>query len=946
MARDLNLSVTLSAINRATGPLRQIMQGSQGAGRAIRDTRDQLRSLQDQQKQLTAFRDMSRQSHATRRALMDKREELRQISQQLQSTEGPTRRLTQQQERAQREVDKLTREYRGQRDSVRELARQLPPGIEGTRGLTQQNEALARQIEETNRRLERQQDALRRLGNADVSGHFRNMTGEARRFTRNLTIGATLAAGSIFGLASSTARLGDDVAKTADIMGIGIAELQELRYAAERAGVGTDALDSSMQRFVRRIGRAAQGGGAAAKAYEELGLNATELAAMRPEQALDVIADRLNEVEGQTNKLAYASAIFGNAGESMINMIKGGSGELAELRRQAQETGYVLEEGAARGAEDFQDALLDAQLSMKGMKNTIGAELMPAVTDLMGEFTGWMRSNRSEVQAFARQFGDRLRATVPVLIELAQGVGAFARTLTDLTLRAADLVGGFDKLALILGVLFAGKLIMSVVMFGISLVKAGAALGSLAATLPGLVGGIKALSLAFAATPIGWVIAGITAIAAGAIYLWRNWETIGPKFTALWDTLRELPGRAWAGIKAAFEDGIGGVTRLLLDWSPIGLVTRTWSGLSDSIGNALGAAKGAAAIAWDGIKALLDWSPIGLVTRTWSGLSDSIGNAIEATKGAAAIAWGGIKALLLWSPMETLRGAWAGVSELFAVLWGVVRAAFADGIGSVTRLLLDWSPIGILWRGIRAGLAALGMELPASLSELGGMIIDGLVGGLRAKWDSLRDTIGGIADGVVGWFKDKLGINSPSRVFAGFGGDLLDGLINGIDEKWSVLKDKIGSTAGAVVGWFKDRLGINSPSRVFAELGDDTLAGYRQGLERSEDGALREIKRFGDRVRRAGTGLALGAIATAAVAGGEPGGSGPGGGIAFDTRPPLSASAGGGLQVSIGEINVHAAPGMDEQALARLVAAEVQRALQQAEQRLRARQRSALYDTD
>ncbi|MCE8002546.1 hypothetical protein [Billgrantia ethanolica] len=822
MARDLNLSVTLSAINRATGPLRQIMQGSQGAGRAIRETRDQLRNLQDQQKQLTAFRDMSRQSHATRRALMDKREELRQISQQLQSTEGPTRRLTQQQANAQREVDKLTREYRGQRDQVRELARQLPPGIEGTRGLAQQNEALARQIEETNRRLERQQNALRRLGDADVSGRFRNMTGEARRFTRNLTIGVTLAAGSIFGLANSTATLGDDVAKTADAIGMGITELQELRYAAERSGVATGTLDGSMQRFVRRIGLAAQGSGAAKKAYEELGLSAQELARMSPDRALGIVADRLNEIEDHTTRAAFASQLLGNSGADMLNMLKDGSDGLTDYARQARLTGSVLSEEAARGAEDFKDALLDAQLGMSGMRHTIGAELMPAVTQLMRELSGWMQENSHRVRAFAREFGERLKAAVPVIIELASGAARLAGTLADIVTRAADMVGGFDNLAMVVGGLFASKLILSVVMFGISLVKAGAALASLAATLPGLVGGIKALGLAFAATPIGWVIAGITAIAAGAIYLWRNWETIGPKFTALWDTLRELPGRAWAGIKAAFEDGIGGVT----------------------------------------------------------------------------------------------------------------------------QLLVDWSPLGILWRGIRAGLAALGMELPGTLSELGGMIIDGLLGGLRAKAGEVRDAVTGIGGNIVGWFKERLGINSPSRVFAGFGGDLLDGLISGIDDKWSVLRDSIGNTAGAVVGWFKDRLGIRSPSRVFAQLGDDTLAGYRQGLERSEDGALREIKHFGDRVRRAGAGLALGTIATAAVASGNVESGGHGGGIAFDTRPPMAAPSAGGLQVSIGEINVHAAPGMDEQALARLVASEVQRALAEAERNARARQRSALFDTD
>ena len=41
---------------------------------------------------------------------------------------------------------------------------------------------------------------------------------------------------------------------------------------------------------------------------------------------------------------------------------------------------------------------------MAGMKNTIGAELMPAITDMMGDLSAWMRENRDQVSAFASTF--------------------------------------------------------------------------------------------------------------------------------------------------------------------------------------------------------------------------------------------------------------------------------------------------------------------------------------------------------------------------------------------------------------------------------------------------------------------------------------------------------------------------------------------------------------
>ena len=40
------------------------------------------------------------------------------------------------------------------------------------------------------------------------------------------------------------------------------------------------------------------------------------------------------------------------------------------------------------------------------------------------------------------------------------------------------------------------------------------------------------------------VIAVISLIAAAAIYVWQNWDTLGPKFIALWETIKGAFGAA------------------------------------------------------------------------------------------------------------------------------------------------------------------------------------------------------------------------------------------------------------------------------------------------------------------------------------------------------------------------------------------------------------------
>lgn len=751
MSNQLRMQVVLSALDRATAPLRAIQNQSRGLAGALRQSKDQLRGLEQQQRQIRAFQAMTRQAQDTRTALRDKRAELTEINRRLAETTGPTRRLTQQQQRAQREVGRLSQRYREQVSRSRELARELPAKGEGIRNLGHQQADLARQMEQANARIQRQQDALGRLARADVSGRYRNMTREVGRFGRRATIAITGATAATFGLAHSTANLGDEVAKTAGLMGIGTTELQELQYAAQRAGMETGQLDSSMQRMVRRLGRAAQGGGAAAGAYDDLGLSAKVLADMRPDQALDVIADRLQEVERHTDRVAYASSIFGNEGEAMLRVIEGGSGRLQELREQAHLTGNVLGNDAARDAERFRDALLDAQLDLRGMRHTIGAELMPPITEMMRDMSDWMRENRDQVRALAHAFGNRLANAVPVVADLARGVGRVTGAMGRAISTLADLVGGYERLAMIVATIFATKAIMSVIAFVAGIVQAVAALVSFVGGMGGVIAALKAFGAVLLTTPIGWAIGLVAALAAGAYLLWRHWDAVTDFFRGLWDRILE-----------AFGGGISGVSQLILDWSPLGLFYR----------------------------------------------------------------------------------------------------AFA---------------------------------------------------------------------GVLGWF----GVDLPDR-FTEFGKDIIGGIMGGIRERMGDLKDSVQDAGSRVTGWFAERLGIRSPSRVFAEHGSDIMAGLDQGMGTGQGEVSRRIRSIAGMLGRAGSGIGMGLAAGAAAA--SP--------IALDQRPPLQTQGGGGVVIQGGIHITVQGGGENAQGIGHEVARQVRLALEEINQEQDARRRSTFGDLD
>ena len=75
--------------------------------------------------------------------------------------------------------------------------------------------------------------------------------------------------------------------------------------------------------------------------------------------------------------------------------------------------------------------------------------------------------------------------------------------------------------------------------------------------------------------------------------------------------------------------------------------------------------------------------------------------------------------------------------------------------------------------------------------DIGKNIVEGVWQGIKnaAKW--LKDKIFGFFDGIIGGVKDFLGINSPSKVFAGIGGFMAEGLGEGFDDQFKSVKKDI-----------------------------------------------------------------------------------------------------------------------------------------------------------
>lgn len=175
----------------------------------------------------------------------------------------------------------------------------------------------------------------------------------------------------------------DSIGKRAGKIGIGVAALDQLRFAAQTTGVDTQKLDTALEKMNIRIAEAARGGGEAVKVLAEMGLSAQKLNALPTEEKLLAIADGLAQYGNQSDKLRVAAKLFEEEGTALVQTLAGGSQAVRALMADAAALGNPTE-GMARAAAEFADQSARAEKTWQALGDKIGATLLPLKSLLAG----------------------------------------------------------------------------------------------------------------------------------------------------------------------------------------------------------------------------------------------------------------------------------------------------------------------------------------------------------------------------------------------------------------------------------------------------------------------------------------------------------------------------------------------------------------------------------
>lgn len=165
----------------------------------------------------------------------------------------------------------------------------------------------------------------------------------------------TLGVGGFGALVKQSLASADAIAKQADKVGVSVAALQELRFAAKSAGVEARIFNMGLQRFSRRIAEAAKGKGELRDTLKEYGIALTDTAG-RTRTVEAVLGDYANAIKNAATpqeQLRLAFKAFDSEAAAMVNLLREGNQGLKIGRARAREMGAVIRTDLVRGAEQM-----------------------------------------------------------------------------------------------------------------------------------------------------------------------------------------------------------------------------------------------------------------------------------------------------------------------------------------------------------------------------------------------------------------------------------------------------------------------------------------------------------------------------------------------------------------------------------------------------------------
>ena len=503
---DLKLNLIMSARERVTGPLSAVIKGSKSVGRQLGAQRKELQRLQRQQDDVSSFQAMERATNELGDEVSKAQQKVNRYQRALDRSDGSNRKVATGLKRAQRELTRANTKYDKGTAKLSKFRDRLNEAGLNTSDLASQQKRLTRAIEGHS-------DSVDKLRN-----RYRNLKQMQERVNKVREAGS---------------RLMDKAQKYA--VG-GLAAAGAGSYFFKTQFLDTAAQFEEFEAILKTVEGSSSKARASMRWVSDFAAKTPYELAEVTESFVQLRAYGLDPTSGLLKTLGDTSAAMGKdvmqAVEAIADAVTGENERLKEFGIRASKGGgrityeYTNKAGEQKTAtvkdddrkaieqtlrtiwnEKFAGAMRERSRTWRGMISNMSDQWTRFTNMVMAQGTfDWMKNKLSglldkvdqmaadgTLERVAKDWGAKLTG-------FATGVWAAGEAVTGLITNFTDLVGGAENAVYILAGMSFAPLISSVVALGVAL------------------------------GPIGWTLAGISALVTGITLAFKNWDKISDWF--------------------------------------------------------------------------------------------------------------------------------------------------------------------------------------------------------------------------------------------------------------------------------------------------------------------------------------------------------------------------------------------------------------------------------
>jgi hypothetical protein len=372
------------------------------------------------------------------------------------------------------------------------------------------------------------------LGNMEkgFSTLGKNLGEMGKKLSTGITAPLIAVGAGILKLTTSTSEYADEIGLASEKTGLSIKTIQELRYVTNQLDADFGVIENTVTMFTNKLKTATKDSSEVSVSLRRLGLS-TEGLKDGTQTISGLYTEVINKLAGMKNgsdRNIMASKLFGRSFSELLPILNAGSGEIERLMNEANDLGLVMSDDSVMSAREFGDAVDSLKEQFGAAFREIAGQFIPIIKD---DLIPFVKDN--VVPAF-KGFGN----IVKNVIDWFKGLSPETqKTIGIIVLLVAAL----------------GPLLMI--------------FGKVSTTISGVIGVMK-----FLISPVGLVIIGVTALAAIAYVLIKNWEKVGVFMKSLWENIKTnftlnisaikvaLAGMAY-GLAKALDFVVGGMVEFL-----------------------------------------------------------------------------------------------------------------------------------------------------------------------------------------------------------------------------------------------------------------------------------------------------------------------------------------------------------------------------------------------